>query len=102
MTPGDFSILTKALEIYFKTGSFPPVEKIIRIGRVNKKRLGWNLNLLYREIKVNEKLSGEYLEFAKTNISLFTDATFDKTDFTKGNLYAYFTTKTVMPFSIQT
>ncbi len=101
MTPGDFSILTAALEIYFKTGSFPLVEKTIRIGRVNKKRLGWNLNLLYREIKVNEKLSVDYLEFAKTKISLFTDATFDKNDITKGNLYAYFTTKTDRPYSLR-
>lgn len=90
----DFEILTNALKQYFETDTFPVLQKVIKVGRINKKRFGWVLNELFRCEKGNSKLTIEYLKFAKNNISLFIDVEFDQNNMMNSTLYKYFTTRT--------
>lgn len=86
-----YQVLLSALLEYFKKGTFPKIEQI-KVSKINKKSFGWALNQLYRGQR-NDALPKEYLLFAKENISLFEDVTFEENDFLKSNLYRYFTTK---------
>lgn len=91
----DYKKLVSALKQYFETGIFPTIDKQIKVGKVNVKRFGWALNEIFRANKTkNEKLSIEYLRFAKQNISIFTDVILNEADILNSNLYKYFTTKT--------
>ncbi|MBS1684466.1 MAG: hypothetical protein JSS76_06920 [Bacteroidetes bacterium] len=89
----EYNRLVMALEHYFKRGTFPNLTSKIRVGRVNKKRFGWALSQIYKSERA-DTLSADYLQFAKDWITIFSDATFDKANMKKGNLYKYFTTKT--------
>ena len=93
MSETDYQTLVSALRQYFDAGTFPTLSKPIKInGRLNKKLFGWALNRIF-EAK-GKGIEKELLQFAKQNISLFTDVKFDETDILKSNLYKYFTTKT--------
>ena len=87
-----YTDLVKALTYYFENGIFPKLNQTIKVGRVNKKLLGWKLNRIFHS---EEKgVTTELLSFAKTNISTFKDVEFDEKNLKNGNLYKYFTTKT--------
>ncbi len=89
----DYQTLVSALMQYFVTGAFPTLAKPIQInGRPNKKLFGWALNRIF-EAK-GKGIEKELLQFAKQNISLFTDVQFDENNILKSNLYKYFTTQT--------
>jgi hypothetical protein len=93
MSENDYKNLVSALMQYFETGTFPTLLKPIQInGRPNKKLFGWALNRIF-EYK-SKGVEKELLQFAKQNISLFTDVQFDENNIMKSNLYKYFTTKT--------
>jgi hypothetical protein len=86
--PKDYEKLCRALEGYFSKGFFPQCGKI-NIAKLNKKKLGKILNWIFREIKPNEKMTFEYVEFASKHISTFEGVTFSESDFRKCNLYNY-------------
>lgn len=89
----DYKTLISAMEQYLRTKTFPEITKPILItGRLNKKRLGWALNQIcaFKNIGIEKDL----LRFAKANISLFSDLELNENEFSKSNLYRYFTTKT--------
>jgi hypothetical protein len=93
MNETDYQTLVSALKQYFDTGTFPILSKPIQInGRPNKKLFGWALNRIF-EAK-GKGIEKELLQFAKQNISLFTNVQFDETNILKSNLYKYFTTQT--------
>ena len=93
MSEADYNNLVSALIQYFETGTFPTLSKPIQIkGRLNKKLFGWALNRIFES--QSKGIEKELLQFAKQNISLFTDVQFDENDIRKGNLYKYFTTQT--------
>ncbi len=95
MTEPHYAELTKSLSKYFKDGSFSLLNEPIKFKRVNKKKVGWALNQIFRALKSgNESLPFEYLSFAKKSISLFTTENITKSDYLNSNLYKYFTTKT--------
>lgn len=87
-----YTNLLNALRFYIDNDEFPSQQEIIKVGRVNKKQLGWNINrILHSEGKgIDIKL----LRFAKSNISTFEKVDFDENNMRKSNLYKYFTTKT--------
>lgn len=95
----DYQIFVDALIMYFSDGTFPQFDETIKIGKVNIKALGWALNQLYRSQK-NEKLSIDYLQFAKKHISTFNKVSFDEENHQKSTLYKYFTTKTEIKNSL--
>ncbi len=93
MSETNYQNLVSALMKYFETETFPTFSKPIQInGRPNKKLFGWALNRIF-EAK-GKGVEKELLQFAKQNISLFTDVQFDENNILKSNLYKYFTTKT--------
>lgn len=93
MNEADYKNLVSALIQYFEIGKFPTLSKPIQInGRPNKKLFGWALNRIF-EAK-GKGVEKELLQFAKHNISLFTDVQFDESNILKSNLYKYFTTQT--------
>lgn len=91
----NYNILTNELFNYFKNGEFTDSTTEIKlINKVNKKKIGWNLNLVYRNcIKNGAKLSVEFLRFGKQRISVFKDVPFDDTNIIKSRLYKYYTQK---------
>ena len=93
MSETDYQNLVLALVQYFETGNFPKISKPIQInGRPNKKLFGWALNRIFES--KGKGVEKELLQFAKQNISLFTDVKFDENNILKSNLYKYFTTQT--------
>jgi len=89
----DYATLVQALKTFFESGRFPELKMTIQIsGKVNKKRLGWALNELYR-LCGKGPLSIEYLKFGKENLSIFRDVAFDENDLLRCNLYKYYTSK---------
>ena len=90
--PIEYNLLVDALYKYFKNNDAPILEKKINLGRLNKKKVGWVLKEIYWSVK-KDKLSYEYLYFAKQNISIFENVELNKDDFFYCNLYKYFTTK---------
>lgn len=92
----NYNLLIHALKQFFDTGKFQTLENKIKVRKVNKKRFGWSLTSIFRALKTNnEKLSYEYLRFAKENISIFENTDFNEKDILKSNLYKYFTKKTL-------
>jgi hypothetical protein len=90
----DYNLLVKAKKQYFEKGTFPKINRALKVrGRVNKKKLGWALNELYRLRKPGTPLSADYLRFGKQHISIFHDVPFKEKDYTKSTLYKYYTTK---------
>lgn len=92
MTTNDYDVLIAALHNFFTTGVFPILYNSIHINATNKKLVGWNLSRIYRKIKRNEKLSYDYLLFAKKHLSIFKDNELPKEDFRKSTFYKYFVT----------
>lgn len=93
MNEADYQNLVSALMQYFETGTFSTLSKPIQInGRPNKKLFGWALNRIFKA--KGKGVKKELLQFAKQNISLFTDVPFDENNILKSNLYKYFTTQT--------
>lgn len=93
MNQTDYQNLVSALLNYFKTGKFPILSKPIQInGRPNKKLVGWALNRIF-EAK-GKGVEKELLQFAKDNISIFSNVQFDEKNILNSNLYKYFTTQT--------
>lgn len=93
MNEVDYETLISVLKNYLTTNTFLDISKPIKVnGKVNMKAFGWALNrILDSQSKGIEK---EFLIFAKKNISLFSKVKFDETNYSKSNLYKYFTTKT--------
>ena len=87
-----YTKLVNALIYYFDNGIFPKLDSEIKVGRVNKKLLGWHLNRIFHSEGKGVEIS--LLKFAKSNISAFQDVDFNENDIQKSNLYKYFTTKT--------
>jgi hypothetical protein len=87
----DYKILVDALYLYFTTDKFPKLKHKIRFKSVNKKKVGWALKEIYKNLKM-EKLSIEYFQFAKDNINLFEKEEIDNEDFKNSRFYKYFTT----------
>lgn len=95
LTNTNYNNLVVALNHYFENGKFPKLDNQISVRRVNIKRFGWALNEIFRaNTNNNENLPIDYLKFAKENISIFIDVSFDENNYLKSNLYKYFTTKT--------
>lgn len=88
----NYKILVYALKYYFDNREFPILTKSIHVGRVNKKRIGWSLNLIFAAM--SESINIDLLKFAKHNISIFKDVQFNENNYQKSLLYKYFTTKT--------
>jgi hypothetical protein len=88
----DYFNLVESIRYYFENRSFPELGSIIKVGRVNKKRLGWCINRIFDE--EGEGINIVLLKFAKANISTFRNDDFEEAYFRKSNLYKYFTTKT--------
>ena len=83
--------LVDALFEYFTNGVFPKLTDKIKFKRINKKRVGWALKELYKKLRI-DKISFDYLLFAKENINLFEKVDLDNVDLLNCNLYKYFTT----------
>lgn len=92
LTDPNYTTLVNALTHYFENGTFPKVNQTIKVGRVNKKLLGWHLNRIFHSEGKGVEI--DLLSFAKANISTFKDVEFDEKDIQNSNLYKYFTTKT--------
>lgn len=92
--PHDYDNLVTALAQFFQFGTFPVGISVIRVQKVNKKALGWILYSIYKELKPEEKLSYQYLLFAKQNISKFQGDVLPEVGYSKCNLYRFFTQKT--------
>lgn len=77
---------------YFTTGSFPANMEVINLSVSNIKSFAWTLNLLYKDFNVkNERLSFDYLQFAKQYISIFQNVKFNNVNYGQSLLYRYFT-----------
>lgn len=89
--PDDYKLLTDALYSYFTTGKFLSLQRKIMFKSVNKKKVGWALKEVYKNLKT-EKLDIEYFRFAKENINLFAKEVIEPKKFNKSNFYKMFTT----------
>tara|TARA_Y100001968_G_scaffold333836_1_gene399993 strand:- start:1393 stop:2073 length:681 start_codon:yes stop_codon:yes gene_type:complete len=84
--------LVNALEEYFENSKFPSIP-LINVSKINKKRFGYQLNLIYRECKSdNSILPYEYVKFVNENISIFRDYDLDENEYRKSKVYKYLTT----------
>lgn len=92
LTEPHYTNLVNALTHYFENGAFPKLKQTIKVGRVNKKLLGWHLNRIFHSEGKGVEI--DLLSFAKASISTFKDVEFDEKDIQNSNLYKYFTTKT--------
>lgn len=88
----NYGILVDALYKYFTTNEFPTLQKKINFKRVNKKKVGWALKEVYKNIKT-DALEIDYFKFAKENINLFDKEIIVLENFNQSNFYKCFTTK---------
>ena len=88
---GDYSVLVNALYCYFTTSKFPKLERKIIFKRVNKKKVGWALKEVYKNLKT-DNLDVEYFRFALENINLFEKETIKTEGFLQSKFYKAFTT----------
>jgi hypothetical protein len=91
INPGDYSVLVNALYCYFTTSKFPKLERKIIFKRVNKKKVGWALKEVYKNLKT-DNLDVEYFRFALENINLFEKEVIVTEGFLQSNFYKAFTT----------
>lgn len=91
INPGDYSVLVNALYCYFTTSKFPKLERKIIFKRVNKKKVGWALKEVYKNLKT-ENLDVEYFRFALENINLFAKEVMVTEGFLQSKFYKAFTT----------
>lgn len=89
----DYNKLVNILLAYFESGKTTISSPKLFVKNGNKKRLAFALGEVFRGLK-NEVLAYEYIELGKENLSIFKDEVFTKVNFTKSNLYKYYTTKT--------
>ena len=87
-----YDSIVNALFQYIKTGKFPSDIEAIKVGKTNRKRLGWAINRLLKGEGIG--IEYELLQFAKQYISIYSKYELDETGFRKGTLYKNFTTKT--------
>lgn len=87
----DFNILVDALYKYFETNEFPILKAKINFKPINKKRVGWALKDVYKNIKTGN-LDIEYFRFAQENINLFSKEIIETDNFNKNKFYKMFTT----------
>lgn len=87
----NYSRLREALYQYFTTGEFTKQESLIISMPRKARRIGWALNSIHKEASQSKPLSYEFLEFAKLNISIFTETPLSKDNFRSSTLYKYFT-----------
>jgi hypothetical protein len=87
----NYGRLVKSLLEYIESGMFPADVEPIKVGRTNKKRLGWAINRILKCEGIG--IEYELLKFAKEKISIYSEDKLEKTNFRKGNLYKYFTEK---------
>jgi hypothetical protein len=83
--------LVDALYSYFTTSKFPKLERKIIFKRVNKKKVGWALKEVYKNLKI-DNLELEYFRFAQENINLFANEVIEDERFLQSNFYKAFTT----------
>lgn len=89
----DYDKLINSLYKYFTEGNFISGSQKINITKkVNKRKIGWAFNQLYRNLK-DGPLPYEYILFAKENISIYSEEKLEINTFRKSNLYKYFTSK---------
>jgi len=91
INPADFNILVNALLHYFSNGKFPKLDKTINFKAINKKKVGWALKEVYKNLK-REDLDPEYFRFAQENINLFSNEVIEEINFNQSNFYKFFTT----------
>ncbi len=91
INPGDYSVLVDALYCYFTTSKFPKLERKIIFKRVNKKKVGWALKEVYKNLKT-DNLDVEYFRFAQENINLFENEVIVTEGFLQSKFYKAFTT----------
>jgi hypothetical protein len=88
----NYRILINAINCYFENDSFPSFTNTILVkSRLNKKRLGWRINLIFND-KGIKRLPLELLLFANQYISCFKGDFKGEKDYTQSNLYTYFKT----------
>ena len=87
----NYNRLVNALYSYFSNSVFPTLSNKIIFKRVNKKKVGWALKEVYKNIKT-ESLDIEYLRFAQQNINIFENEIIVEEGFNKSKFYKVFTT----------
>jgi hypothetical protein len=87
----NYDRLVNALYSYFSNSVFPTLSHKIIFKRVNKKKVGWALKEVYKNIKP-DNLDIEYLRFAQQNINLFEKEIIVEEGFNKSKFYKVFTT----------
>lgn len=92
INPVDYGVLVDALYCYFTTSEFPKLERKIIFKRVNKKKVGWALKEVYKNVLI-DNLNIEYFRFAQENINLFANEVIEAEGFLQGKFYKSFTTK---------
>ncbi len=92
LTVEDYDILTKSLQLYFKTGEFPKLKNKINFRHLNKKLIGWALKEIYKSFRT-EKLPIELFRFARQNINLFEKEVIVEKNFHNSSFYKLFTTR---------
>jgi hypothetical protein len=88
----DYNILKKVLINYFNEEDYKPIANHIFLKTGNKKKLGFALGNLHREIKPG-KIKISYLELLKVTINQYAREEFEQADYQRSNLYKYITTK---------
>jgi len=91
INPGDYGVLVDALYCYFTTFTFPKLERKIIFKKVNKKKVGWALKEVYKNLKT-DNLGVEYFRFAQENINLFDKEIIITEGFLQSKFYKAFTT----------
>jgi hypothetical protein len=92
LSSDDYILLSNSLIHFFKSGSFPPLEKKITFKKINKKWIGWALKEIFNSFST-ANLSYDFLSFAQKNINIFDNEVIDQNDFRDSNLYKSFTEK---------
>ncbi len=88
----DYNKLVNILLAYFEGGKTTISTPKLFVKNGNKKRIAFALGEVFRGLK-NEVLAFEYIKLGKDNLSLFKDEVLTKANYTKSNLYKYYTTK---------
>jgi hypothetical protein len=91
INPSDYSVLVDVLYSYFTNSKFPKLERKIIFKRVNKKKVGWALKEVYKNLKT-DNLDLEYFRFAQENINLFEKEIIKTEGFLQSKFYKAFTT----------
>lgn len=88
----EYNSLINILLSYFESNQMTVSAPKLFVKNGNKKKLGFALGQIFKGLK-NEVLAYEYLKLGKDNLSIYKDEVLCKENFTKSNLYKYYTTK---------